>query len=454
MSGNNGLRGNDGTGRLPRDLGLHFTGIAEPYRLGAASVDEAAAFLRRIEFVHRKLVYLESAHVVLRSTWELKAALGRHLYEDAEAAAALRERILDLRQNPSVLAREPDQRLSLLLAELLHAGSDEELLVGLYEIVKPALLAAERQYTRTTQPIVDYPTVRLLRPIVADLEEQIAWGQRAVRILVDERGRRSMVAEFAERLRGYLAAAGGIGGHDAAAVASAGRRWRSMGTIAMPAKAIRDERMPAETSLFRLGAPEDQGEPGDDVRRRLVHMMRTRQEEMVVAEVVAAVIWEKRDQLWEFTLDLARHEWDEMRHALMGQAALEAEGIDWMRYPQFTGDYDLNVTNVPAAQYAWLLGIEQNAMRRTGKRGEYEFCRDDAGHPLMTQFQDFDWADEVKHVHIGREWTTHLYDGDANRARAAAEQAVAEFWQGVDQAALESTGELPWYRKQASTTAG
>ena len=105
--------------------------------------------------------------------------------------------------------------------------------------------------------------------------------------------------------------------------------------------------MPAETSLFRVGAPEDQGEPGDDVRRRLVHMMRTRQEEMVVAEVVAAVIWEKRDQPWEFTLDLARHEWDEMRHALMGQAALEAEGIDWMRYPQFTGDYDLNATNVP-----------------------------------------------------------------------------------------------------------
>ena len=27
---------------------------------------------------------------------------------------------------------------------------------------------------------------------------------------------------------------------------------------------------------FRVGAPDDQGEPGDDVRRRLVHMMRTR----------------------------------------------------------------------------------------------------------------------------------------------------------------------------------
>ncbi|MGH2613832.1 MAG: hypothetical protein ACRDJC_01210, partial [Thermomicrobiales bacterium] len=263
MSGNNGSRvGSNGDGLLPRDLGLHYAGIADPYRLGVVGVEESAAFLRRIELVHRKLVYLESAHVVLRSLWELKAALGRHLYEDAEAVAILRERILDLRQNPSVLAREPDQRLSLLMDELLHAATDEELLVGLYEIVKPALLEAERAYARTTHQIVDYPSIRLLRPVIADLEEQVAWGQEAVRILVDERGRRGEVTEFADRLRDYLSAAGGIGGQEPGAAESAGRRWRSTAAITLPLKAIRDERMPAETSLFRVGAPEHQGEPG------------------------------------------------------------------------------------------------------------------------------------------------------------------------------------------------
>ena len=186
--------------------------------MGAVGVEEAAAFLRRIEFVHRKLVYLESAHVVLRSLWELKAALGRHLYEDAEAAAALRERILDLRQNPSVLARDPDQRLSLLLDELLHAASDEEFLVGLYEIVKPP--ARSRARVRADHPADRrLPDIRLLRRSIADLEEQIAWGQRAVRILVDERGRRGEVAEFAERMRGYLTAAGGISGQEPGAAA-------------------------------------------------------------------------------------------------------------------------------------------------------------------------------------------------------------------------------------------
>lgn len=440
-------------GTLLDDLGLHYAGLTRPADVGAFGVESSAAALRRFEFIHRKLVYLEAAHVVLRALWELKAALGRHLYEDAEAAAVLRDRILDLRQNPSVLAREPDQRLTLVLDELLHAETDEELLVGLYEIVKPALLAAEREYVQTTQQIVDQPTVRLLRSTIADLEEQVAWGQQAVQVLVDDRGRREAVREFAERLRGYLEAAGGVSGDAPGAAPTAGRRWRSTAAISLPARAIRDERMPAETTLFRVGVLDDVT-ADEPVRRRLVHMMRTRQEEMVVAEVVAAVIWEKRDQPWEFTLDLARHEWDEMRHGLMGQAALEAEGIAWMRYPQFTGDYDLNATNMPAAQYAWLLGIEQGAMRKTGKRAEFEFCRDEAEHPLMTQFQDFDWADEVKHVHIGREWTTHLYDGDAGQARVAAEQAVEEFWQGVDAAALEELGELPWYRKERISTAG
>lgn len=434
--------------RLERDLGLHYTGLSQPSKVGSFGVEACAAFLRRVEFVHRKLVYLEAGHLVQRSLWELKAALGRHLYEDAEAVTALRERILDLRQNPSVLTREPDQRLTLVLDELLHARTDEELLVGLYEVVKPALLAAEREYVRTTQQLVDEPSVRLFRTVIANVEEQVAWGQRAVRVMVDERGKRTEVAEFSDKLAGYLAAAGGIGGQEAGAAPAAGRRWRSAEPFVLPMRTVRDRRFPG-TVRYKHGAPDDVP-PGDETRERLLLMMRTRQEEMNVAEVVAAVIWHRRDQPWEFTHDLARHEWDEMRHCLMGQAALEAEGIDWMRYPQFTGDYDLNATNLPDAQYAWLFGIESSAMKRTGKRGEYEFCRDEAQHPLMTQFQDFDWADEVKHVHIGREWTAHLYDGDARKAKVAADQAIEEFWAEVDQATITAIGELPAYRRNRS----
>jgi hypothetical protein len=202
------------------------------------------------------------------------------------------------------------------------------------------------------------------------------------------------------------------------------RRWRSMGSFSLPQHAVRDRRFPG-TIHYRYGAPDHATDP---THQRLTHMMRVRQEEMNVSDVLASVIWQRQDQPWEFTADTARHLWDEMRHCLFGQAACENEGIDMFDYPQFTGDYDLNVTNLPAAQYV-------SFMKKTGKRAEYEFCRDVAKHPLMTQFQDYDWADEVTHAQFGQEWGPDLYDGQPEAARAAAEQAVAEFWTGVQLAA-------------------
>jgi len=47
--------------------------------------------------------------------------------------------------------------------------------------------------------------------------------------------------------------------------------------------------------------------------------------------------------------------------------------------------------------------IEQGLMTRTGKRYEWEVGRD-SGLPLSATFQDYDWADEVLHAAIGRQW--------------------------------------------------
>ena len=48
-----------------------------------------------------------------------------------------------------------------------------------------------------------------------------------------------------------------------------------------------------------------------------------------------------------------------------------------------------------------------------GKRGEWEFCRDAVKHPLMTTFQDFDWADEVLHVGIAKRQLSEWFHNGA-----------------------------------------
>lgn len=118
--------------------------------------------------------------------------------------------------------------------------------------------------------------------------------------------------------------------------------------------------------------------------------------------------------------------WDEMRHSLFGEAAAEAILGDRTLMPvrDFEIDYLFKMT--PLELYAMLgIGVEAALMKYPpGKREEYEFCRDSARHPLMTTFQDFDWADEVEHVNIARRQLKTWFAGSNDELIALAEKGM------------------------------
>ena len=64
-----------------------------------------------------------------------------------------------------------------------------------------------------------------------------------------------------------------------------------------------------------------------------------------------------------------------------------------------------------------LFFIEQGLMPKTGKRYEWEVAKA-SGDRLAGLFQDFDWADEVLHAQIGREWYVKDFSNDLNSALA------------------------------------
>ncbi|MFD1674424.1 DUF455 family protein [Alicyclobacillus fodiniaquatilis] len=410
---------------------LPFSGIENPYKIGAYSVDTNAKVLQRYRFVHDGLVRLAAGQLPARENWDLKLTLAKHIYEDAEATDELRNRIRELRSSQASLQQAPDAALSLLLEELIHAQNDLELLVGIYEVVRPALLATYQKHMSTTQQIVDQPTIRILRTIVLDLEAQIQWGNEMIASLRAEGEAHEGLDEFKRNLQSLLAAAGGIDGAETKST-ELPRRWRSQQTYQLPMKSVRDPKKMGPTTWARTSVP---NLPDDAVQQRLVMMMRVRQEEMTAVELIAAVLYAQQNMPWEFYHDLARHLWDEARHSMFGQAALEAAGFDWMHQPQYTSDYDVNVHKIPGVKYTWLsIGIEEGAMKRTGKRAEYEFCRDEAKHPLMTQFQDYDWADEVVHANLGRKWTPELLGEDIEFVRTVAQHELDHFWEEVQNA--------------------
>lgn len=402
-----------------------FAGIAKPYEIGSYDVATNATVLQRYRFMHEGLLRVAAGQLPARENWDLKLALCKHLNEDAEAATALRQRIPQLRTSSTVLHKEPDPILTLLMEELIQARTDLELAAGIYSVVKPALLDVYRRHADATQQIVDQPTIRILRSIMLDLEDQIRFGQEMRREL-ERDSRYPDPGEFAEKLQSYLAAAGGIDGLSPKSP-DLPRRWRSHETYRLPARSARD---PVRMGPAVHGRTSVANPPADPVRAKLAAMMRVRQEEMTACELVAGVLYAQKNMPWEFYSDLARHIWDEARHAMFGQAALEADGYEWMSRPQFTSDYDLNAPKLPSVQYVWLsIGIEERAMVGKGKMKEYEFCRDEAGHPLMTQFQDYDWADEIVHAGFGRKWTPDMIGDDIHFAREIAQRELKEFFE-------------------------
>ncbi len=90
---------------------------------------------------------------------------------------------------------------------------------------------------------------------------------------------------------------------------------------------------------------------------------------------------------------------------MMGETGFASLGLDWGKLVMVNATWarGLNLQLSPKERHAVLYFIEQGLMPRTGKRFEWEVSRQ-LDHPISKTFQDFDWADEVLHARIGRDW--------------------------------------------------
>jgi hypothetical protein len=401
--------------------GFRFAGIVDAERLGYGVQDNAQR-LHRFAYVEQRAMFIGAGHILSTPEWEAKVMLGRHLYEDAEHHHLLRVRIGELRRSDSSIDRVPDDALRAFMDEVLNARTSVELLTGLYGVAKPALLAAYQHHLDAINPLVDYPTGRVLRQIIAEEAEHIAFGQRFLATL--ENAKSAEASAWSAHLQAYLAVAGGISGDEPPPVATDLPAPRQSDAPWQPVlESARDAR-------FAVSVPKEPctavPHSGDPVRDGLEEMMWVRFHEMSPAEAIAVVMTQQRDMPWAFYRDLARHCWDEVRHCCFGQAALEAEGIPITSRPNWTGWVAMSqATMSPMEAYTHLtVAIEQAAMKYPpGKRQEYEFCRDQAKHPLMALYQDYDWADEVNHAQFGQTWIVRgVHNGDRRAAIDAGEE--------------------------------
>ena len=363
------------------------------------SVDENVRRLLRFHRVERRLMGILIAHLTSEPVWEVKCALALHQWQSAEHVEALRRRIAEMR-NPvprldAIPETDPTARaLDIFLDQVDAAGTTDELIAGVYGVLYPALADAYREHIERTNPLVDYPTRRVLRFALMDLEEALEWR-------VSGGKWREAPDAWIGHLRAYLAAAGGITGEAEVEPLDATRHSPRLTRHSFHPR--RDDRFRGQYN-FEFAPHLVYNMPDVPVDERNLALLCKRALEMDVPEMMASFMTERTDQPWEFYRDYSRQLWDEARHAMMGTVALEARGIDWKADIPLNVSFALrlNLHATPRERQTMLFAIEQSLMPgETGKRFEYEtaVAADDA---LSAHFHDYDWADEVLHAQIGR----------------------------------------------------
>ncbi|MDB6109263.1 MAG: hypothetical protein JWR69_1013 [Pedosphaera sp.] len=367
------------------------------------SVEICVSRLKRYHYAFKRLHQIFTARLTAEPIYELKMGFSLHGHLCAEHATTLRKRVGEMREPPLGLEAVPDLHLEIFFDEILAAPTTEELGLGLYEQAVPALQAALEGHLADTNRLADHPSVRLCRFALLELADMQQFGAQVVLSLIDEPCR-ERASKWLALLADCLLAAGGLDGTGALRDGTPLDRLHSAQPYQFDRTPRRDERfsdpynMAVNAEVF-LYDEEFPPEP------KTLMMFYKRLREIDVPEMMASIIVETPSKPWDYYRDMTRQLWDEARHAMMGEVGFANLGIDWAAKVMInhTWSLALNTQLKPIERHAVLYFIEQGLMPKTGKRFEWEVGL--ASHnPLSALFQDYDWADEVLHARIGRDW--------------------------------------------------
>ncbi len=388
---------------LPALAGLAT--FAEAQKPGL-SVTDCVRRLKRYHFALKRLHEIFLARLTAEPLYELKMAFSLHAHYCAEHVAALRQRVGEMREPPLGLDAVPDEALAIFFDEILAAPTTAELLAGIYEKAVSALIEGLERHRRETNPLADQPTVRLVKFALIELREMADYGARALAAL---RGvAESRPAQWLALLDECLAAAGGLDGVGEVISKTIAKRYSAVPFTYDPVPR-RDARFPDPYNMG-VNAEAFLYDPAQPPEPKVLMMFYKRIREIDVPEMMASILTETRGKPWGYYRDMTRQLWDEARHAMMGEVGFLSLGVDWTKVMiNFTWSLGLNTQLTAKERHGVLYFIEQGLMPKTGKRFELETAQA-AQNELSTLFQDFDWADEVLHARVGRDWYVSQFE--------------------------------------------
>jgi len=366
---------------------------------------DTAQILKRYFFCERALLVAEAAWLPLIASIEIKTELSRFIWQSAQTAQALRERVFELRFPSRMLDEEsPDRDLVSLVNQITNSPSVVAFLLSLGEVLMPLLRDCYRLYLKVSDPIADGPTHRFLKLALNEKEEQIctvgAWAQDALAANPQER---DAAVRWARAIRDQLTLMDNEA-VDSAAIRPEVAPLPGSRSYVIPDRPARDPRF--WSCRFYWPDIVDPSFPYGEGLKLQLRSAVSHLNEVWAVETGGVILSAFAHVLpWEWINDAARWTYDESRHCQMGYNRLCAWGFDTAEIPLGTYIYESAAGQDPIYRLGMLYFFETKNIRHKPVRAALFHTY---GDKLSEHDMDFDWADETIHAGYGKHWLKEL----------------------------------------------
>jgi uncharacterized ferritin-like protein (DUF455 family) len=365
---------------------------------------DTAQLLKRFFFCERSLLVSMAAWIPAIAPLEVKCGLARFIWQCAETAHALRNRVFELRFPSRMLEEEgADGSLIELFSGIKHSPSVSAFLLSIGKVLLPALRDSYHAYLEASDSIADGPTHRFLSLALSEKAEQIkAFEQWAEATLSENSELREVAVAWAQAVANRLSEIGGAGVGSSSSVPAGPLPGAKTYTI--PARPARDPRfLPCRFYWPDIVDPSFPYGEGMQLQLRsaISHL-----NEVWAIEAGGVILSAFADTLpWEWIHDSARWTYDESRHCQMGYERLLAWHLDPVEIPLGTYIYESASREDPLYLLGMLYFFETKNIRHKPARAQLFHSYGDC---LSEHDMDFDWADETMHAGYGKHWLKEL----------------------------------------------
>ncbi len=364
-------------------------------------VEETGALLRRYFFLKKALLRIGAGWLPSLRTFKQKGDLARHIYLDARAMESLSLRLWELSYGRRDPFADPSG-LQTVMDHVTRAQDYPEFLVGVYLTVKSALVHTIRQHLERTDPIFDWPTIDVLKPILERDEEQLTWTRDQLNGMMLPAAVKRRLADWERYIEQELAQAGGVSGSE-----------RPDPGYEAPVEFVDRPpyQLPDEITFDDMPTHSFDSDPGSVPPD--YHMVYAYYQEIDIVDLIATMVWDSPpDMPVAYYVDFCRQMWDEVRHTTMGIRRLHELGIDLKNCGCPTGRYAAWRKMTLLERMGWLTQVGE-ACSLAGKRDHIKKYLSNGDVVSAAQIE-YDIADESSHVRFGSKWIPELLkkDGD------------------------------------------